>query len=89
VGLLCDIPAADAHRGRPTQEPRVTIAVAEGCPWSNRALRMLRSLGIPYQRVSASAGSLPQVSIDGQPIGGYSELAELHGRGGLEPLRSR
>ena len=89
VGLLSSVPAPDSSRPLAHQEPRVRIAVAEGCPWSNRALRMLRSLGIPYQQVAAGAGSLPQVSIDGQPIGGYSELAELHGRGGLEPLRSR
>ena len=31
--------------------------------------------------------SLPQIAIDGRPIGGYSELAELHGSGGLDSLR--
>ena len=65
--------------------------MAEGCPWSQRALRMLRSLGIRYELVSLPEGSqhrsLPQVSIDGEPIGGYSELAELHGSGALEQLR--
>ena len=67
---------------------RLTIAVAEGCPWSQRALRMLRSLDIPFEQVAAEPGrSLPQISIDGQSIGGYSELAELHGSGGLEALR--
>jgi len=68
--------------------PRVAIAVAEGCPWSQRALRMLRSLAIPYTLVAAQPGqSLPQIAIDGRSIGGYSALAELHGNGGLESLR--
>jgi glutaredoxin len=30
---------------------------------------------------------MPQVFIDGQPIGGYDALADLHGRGALDPLR--
>ena len=67
---------------------RLTIAVAEGCPWSQRALRMLRTLAIPFELVPADPGrSLPQIAIDGEPIGGYSELAELHGSGGLDALR--
>ena len=67
---------------------RLTIAVAEGCPWSERALRMLRTLAIPFEVVPAEPGrSLPQIAIDGKPIGGYSELAELHGSGGLDSLR--
>ena len=49
---------------------------------------MLRSLDIPFEQVAAEPGrSVPQISIDGQSIGGYSELAELHGSGGLEALR--
>jgi len=81
-------------------EPRVEIAVASGCPWSARALRLLRTLGIPHQvlvvddaaerleleRLSGHGG-VPQVFIDGQWIGGYDALAELHGQGALESLR--
>ena len=71
-----------------TNEPRVDIAVLAGCPYCARALRMLRTLGIPYRVVPPSGGgSLPQVHIDGVAIGGYDALAELHGRGSLEALR--
>lgn len=83
----------------PTQ-PRVEIAVRSGCPFSARALRMLRTLGIPHvvqladdegfrQEVAARSGrsSMPQVFIDGEPIGGYDALADLHGRGALDHLR--
>ena len=61
---------------------------------------MLRTLGIPHQVTTISgdaerraleqrtgSGSLPQVFIEGQCIGGYDDLAELQGRGGLERLR--
>ncbi|MFM7456848.1 MAG: PCC domain-containing protein [Vulcanococcus sp.] len=73
-----------AHR---SGEPRVQITVAEGCPWSSRALRMLRSLGIPHHTQVSDTGPVPLIQIDGQPIGGYDALAELHGRGELEALR--
>jgi uncharacterized protein len=81
-------------------QPRVEIAVGSGCPFSARALRMLRTLGIPHtvqladdagvrQQVAERSGgsSMPQVFIDGQPIGGYDALADLHGRGALDHLR--
>ena len=81
-------------------EPLVEIAVLPGCPFSARALRLLRTLGIPHQvqEVASEAErqelerrtgqwSLPQLFIDGQPIGGYGALADLHARGQLEPLR--
>ncbi|MCT0231703.1 DUF296 domain-containing protein [Synechococcus sp. CS-1324] len=87
-----------AHPHR--RHPRIEVAVLSGCPWSARALRMLRTLGIPHQvqwvngeaerlGVEQRSGSntLPQMFIDGQPIGGYNELAELQGRGDLALLR--
>lgn len=96
------VPAtAAAIRPLPTGEPRLEIAVGSGCPWSARALRMLRTLGIPHrvQRADSQAErqalvdrsgliTLPQVFIDGQCIGGYEALAELHGRGVLDALRA-
>jgi uncharacterized protein len=79
---------------------RVEIAVLPGCPYSARALRMLRTLAIRHQvetvtteeqraRVAQRSGnsSLPQVFVDGVSIGGYDSLAERHGRGELEGLR--
>lgn len=79
----------------------VDIAVLSGCPYSARAQRLLRTLGIPHRvQVVQSAEeraaiqqrsgrtTLPQVFIDGQAIGGYDALAELHGQGALEALRT-
>jgi predicted DNA-binding protein with PD1-like motif/glutaredoxin len=95
-------PRAEAHG--PSQhaaQRRVEVAVLSGCPWSKRALRMLRTLGIPHQvqtiatdaerrqlEQRSGQSTLPQVFIDGQLIGGYDDLAELQGRGGLDRLRS-
>ena len=85
----------------PSGEPRVEIAVRSGCPFSARALRMLRTLGIDHRvqqvdgdaelraiEARSGARTLPQVFIDGKAIGGYDALAEWHGRGELEALRS-
>lgn len=81
-------------------EPRVGIAVLPGCPFSARALRLLRTLAIPHvveqvesqdqaDRIHQLSGrtTFPQVFIDGEPIGGYDALVDLHGSGHLEPLR--
>ncbi|MGB5135888.1 MAG: DUF296 domain-containing protein [Prochlorococcaceae cyanobacterium] len=73
---------------RMAAEPRVEIVVAAGCPYSARALRMLRTLAIPHTVRHTDRGPVPQVFIDGIAIGGYDALADLHGRGELEPLRS-
>lgn len=71
-----------------TREPRVAVAVAPGCPYSRRAVRLLRTLGIAHSLVDPQAGvPVPQIHIDGVCIGGYAELAELHGSGQLDALR--
>ncbi|WP_411867347.1 PCC domain-containing protein [Vulcanococcus limneticus] len=94
VGVLAEPapaeqPAPAAGQSAPaTGQPRVAIAVRPGCPYSARALRMLRTLGIPHALVEPRAeGSVPQVFIDGVFIGGYDALAERHGRGELTGLR--
>jgi len=82
-------------------EPRLEIAVLPGCPFSARALRMLRTLDIPHrvesiespeqrQAIARRSGrsTFPQIFIDGEPIGGYDDLADLHHQGALEPLRN-
>jgi len=82
------------------QHPRVEAAVLSGCPWSARALRMLRTLGIPHRvhwvsgdaqrrelELRCGSSTLPQLFIDGEPIGGYDQLAERQGRGELAQLR--
>ena len=79
---------------------RVEIAVLPGCPWCTRALRMLRSLDIGHAVVTVDSDDIfqamqsrsgmttfPQVFIDGEVLGGYDALAQLHSDGGLHHLR--
>jgi len=70
----------------PLSQARVHVALAEGCAWSRRTERLLQGLAIPYEVVATGPGALPQIQIDGQWIGGYSELAALHARGSLQAL---
>ncbi len=98
VGFL-DLPRPQSALDS-AQTPRVEIAVLPGCPWSKKALMMLRSLAIPYivktidnddsfkainQR--SELKTFPQVFIDGDLIGGYDALSDLHSSGQLEALR--
>ncbi len=101
VGLLeAGGPPQQAAAPVAQTEPRVEIAVLPGCPFSARALRLLRTLAIPHvveqiesqeqaDRIHQLSGrtTFPQVFIDGEPIGGYDALVELHGSGHLEALR--
>ncbi|MFM1799886.1 MAG: hypothetical protein RLZZ117_2164 [Cyanobacteriota bacterium] len=107
LGLLASEALADAVVSSPgaamVRLPRkqlVEIAIGRGCPYSARAQRMLRTLGIPHQVIEvgsaeerdlmearSGSSSLPQIFIDGMAIGGYDALTELHGQGALEPLR--
>ena len=79
------------------QKKNIEIYTLPKCPWSFRAVRMLRALQLDhdekvidndqsfndlYKRSNYS--SFPQIFINGEFIGGYSELAELHASGKLK-----
>ena len=88
VGLLSAGSSA-APIASASSEPRVEIAGRPECPFSRRALRMLRTLGIAFVEIEPDeTAPVPQLYIDGVAIGGYNELAELHSRGELDALRS-
>ena len=88
VGLLSAGSSA-APIASASSEPRVEIAGRPDCPFSRRAMRMLRTLGIAFVEIEPDeTGPVPQLYIDGVAIGGYNELAELHSLGELDALRS-
>ena len=84
----------------PTPRSRIELAVLPGCPWCERALRLLRTLDLPHTVITVNDDStfeqcrarsgmrtFPQVFVDGQVIGGYDELSGLHATGELAQLR--
>ncbi len=80
---------------------RVTVYSAANCAFCSRAKTMLEKWDIDYDEVridddsaamkqfveaTNGAGTVPQIIIDGKPIGGFTELTELHMDGELDEL---
>lgn len=78
----------------------ITMYTVSGCPYCVRAERLLRDRGIAFTEVNldrernfrrvvmeATGGyTVPQIVIDGTPIGGSDELAALDRKGKLVEL---
>ena len=77
----------------------VDIYILPDCPWSKRALKLLESFNIKYNsyvitndeefiKISnkSSISTFPQIFINNQFIGGYSELSNLAVKGDLSKL---
>ena len=75
---------------------QVEIYIIPDCPWSERAIRMLRTLQVEkeikviknnndfkFLNKINNYSSFPQIFINGKFIIGYSELAENHFSGKL------
>ena len=79
-----------------SKKPIIEIFILPDCPWSSRAVRMLRTLQTPHEikvvkndndfkslHKRTKYSSFPQIFLNGEFIGGYSELTELHSSGKL------
>jgi glutaredoxin 3 len=70
------------------------------CGYCTRAKALLEDRGIPYEEISMDGDlefrrklldltgrwTVPQILVDGQPIGGFTELWQLDREGRLEQL---
>lgn len=80
---------------------RVTVYTTDYCPYCTQAKRLLREMAIDYEEIDVGEDSalrqtmveksggrrtVPQIFIDGEPIGGYTELRALADAGGLAHL---
>ncbi len=85
-------------------KPRVKVYSTATCPYCSRAKNLLQKLHIPFEErrvdldraalremleVTNHARTVPQITIDGRPIGGFAELTELHMEGALDALAVR
>lgn len=81
--------------------PRVTVYSTANCAFCSRAKSMLSKWNIEYsevridtdesalaefREVTQGARTVPQILIDDNLIGGFSELTELHMDGNLDEL---
>ena len=77
---------------------RIQMYTTAWCGYCVRAKALLESKGLPYEEISldddpafrarlhelTGAWTVPQVLIDGEPIGGYTELWTLERSGALD-----
>jgi glutaredoxin 3 len=80
---------------------RITVYTTEPCGYCRTAKALLKARGIPYEEINLAkdAGgraelvaltgmmTFPQVLVDGEPIGGYQELAAADRSGRLAEFR--
>jgi glutaredoxin 3 len=81
--------------------PEILMYTSDRCPYCIRAKRLLDQKGVRYdeihialddfearQRIHDITGRLtvPQIIIDGNPVGGWDEIAALDRAGELDPL---
>jgi glutaredoxin 3 len=78
----------------------VKIYTREACGYCTAAIRLLKSKGVAYQHIDATGdpdtrrwlaevtgqSTVPQIFIDGRPVGGYTDIAALDRRGELDRL---
>ena len=68
---------------------RVKVYILKDCPWSKRAIRLLKSLSIPHEAIfiendeifhmvmnKSNHNTFPQIFLDNQFFGGYDELSK-------------
>ena len=81
---------------------RVTVYTTEPCGYCRTAKALLDRRGIAYEEINLAKDAngraelvsltgmmtFPQVIIDGQPLGGFQELAAADRAGRLEDLRA-
>ncbi len=81
---------------------RITVYTTEPCGYCRTAKALLDRRGIPYDEINlakdasgraelvAKTGMMtfPQVIVDGQPLGGFQELAAADRAGRLADLRA-
>lgn len=79
---------------------KVKIYVTNYCPFCRRAESLLKQKGISFEAVDVTNDdqtrewlvketgykTIPQIFIDGKPIGGYDQLLKLDQEGGLAHL---
>ncbi len=80
---------------------RVIVYSTASCAFCERTKSMLQKWDIPFDEVridndqgamrefieaTNGARTVPQIVIDGEPIGGFDELTELHMDGDLDEL---
>ena len=79
---------------------KIEMYATQWCGYCDLARALLRERGLPFEEIGldddpafrarlmdlTGGWTVPQILIDGRPIGGYTELRELDRRGPLDGL---
>lgn len=80
--------------------PKIEIYTKQQCPYCVRAKALLLRKGVAYQEIdvegddelriwlSEKSGqkTVPQIFVDGRPLGGFSDIEALDKQGKLDPI---
>jgi glutaredoxin 3 len=80
--------------------PEVVIYTTAWCGWCGRVRRLFTAKGVPFtdidveqvpgareeMRVRSGRNTVPQVFVDGRPLGGYDDTSALDRQGELDRL---
>jgi len=80
--------------------PQITLYTTDFCPYCVRAKQLLDRRQLPYEEINLARDpdgraqlmertgmmTFPQILIDGEPIGGFDQLAEAERSGRLDEL---
>jgi glutaredoxin 3 len=82
-------------------QAKVEMYTKWGCPYCTAAKSLLDGKGISYEEYDVTMGgpkkaemvervpgarTVPQVIVDGQPLGGFDDISALDRQGKLDPL---
>jgi glutaredoxin 3 len=82
-------------------QAKVEMYTKWGCPYCTAAKSLLDGKGITYEEYDVTMGgpkkaemvervpgarTVPQVIVDGQPLGGFDDISALDRQGKLDPL---
>ncbi len=88
-----------AHKNTRTRpQARVEIYFKTWCPYSRKALALLSNKGVPFAGIDVTSDrvreaemidrsgrtSVPQIFIDGEPVGGHDELSAFIDSGAFD-----
>ncbi|MEE8113322.1 MAG: glutaredoxin 3 [Nitrososphaerales archaeon] len=80
--------------------PKIIVYTKEICPFCKYAKALLRSKGVDFEEIDigidealqekiwqlSGRKTVPQIFVDGRPVGGFEELRELDASGELEKI---
>ncbi len=80
--------------------PKIEIYTKEYCPYCVRAKALLQKKGVAYREIDVEGNdelrvwlaqasgqkTVPQIFVDGRPLGGFSDIDALDRHGKLDPI---